>query len=112
MSRRATHIIGFGEGGGKTPTLAAPCPDPEVTSTADPKVSLTDEDAVARLFDKRRLAHYLGLSIRSLDRAAAMGLLPAPDLVVGRSPRWSPETITRWLKTRPRLQGRGGRRAL
>jgi hypothetical protein len=61
--------------------------------------------------DKRGLARYLGLSVRSVDRANALGLLPAPDLVVRRSPRWSPETISRWLRTRPRLPGRGRRAA-
>jgi hypothetical protein len=58
--------------------------------------------------DKRGLARFLGLSVRSLDRANALGLLPAPDLVVGRSPRWSPDTVSRWLRTRPRLPGRKG----
>jgi hypothetical protein len=58
--------------------------------------------------DKRGLAEFLLLSVRSLDRANAMGLLPTPDLVIGRSPRWSTDTISRWLRTRPRLPGRKG----
>jgi hypothetical protein len=61
--------------------------------------------------DKRGLARFLGLSVRSLDRANALGLLPCPDLVVGRSPRWSPETVSKWLRTRPRLPGRKGVKA-
>ena len=65
-------------------------------------------EAVAVCFDKAGLARFLGLSVRSLDRANAMGLLPCPDLVCGRSPRWSPSTIAKWLKTRPKLPGRGG----
>jgi hypothetical protein len=57
-------------------------------------------------FTKKSLAAYLQVSIRSLDRAAALGLLPQPDLVIGRSPRWAPSTISMWLKSRPRLPGR------
>jgi hypothetical protein len=53
----------------------------------------TDEAALAVCFDKRGLARFLGLSVRSLDRANAAGLLPCPDLICGRSPRWSPPTI-------------------
>ena len=60
-------------------------------------------------FDKPSLARYLKLSVRTLDRLAARGVLPPADLVVGRSSRWSPSTIERWLRTRPRLPGRGGR---
>jgi hypothetical protein len=60
-------------------------------------------------FDKASLAAYLRLSYRSLDRCGAAGLLPTPDLTLGSSPRWLPETITRWLKGRPRLPGRGRR---
>jgi hypothetical protein len=67
-----------------------------------------DEPAPARCYTKRTLAGYLGLSVRSLDRANALGLLPIPDLTVGRSPRWSPETVSKWLRTRQRLPGRKG----
>ena len=65
-------------------------------------------DAPDHCLGKTELARYLGVSVRSLDRANAAGLLPHPDLVVGRSPRWSPDTINRWLKARPKLPGRGG----
>src|SRR5271157_5779933 len=41
------------------------------------------DEPSARCVDKRGLAPYLGLSVRSLDRANALGLLPCPDLVVG-----------------------------
>ncbi len=70
-------------------------------------VTLTDEAATARCFTKKTLAEYLGLSVRSLDRANALGMLPCPDLVMGSSPRWSPGTVQRGLRTRPRLPGRG-----
>jgi len=100
-----------------TPKLWAGCGQATAEHSASPhanegsadhaSVALSDEAAVPCCFTKRTLAQYLGLSVRSLDRAAALGLLPCPDLVVGRSPRWSPETIERWLRTRPRLPGRG-----
>lgn len=79
------------------------------TGNSPPAVSATDSqpaDQTDRCFDKARLARFLGLSVRSLDRANAAGLLPCPDLICGRSPRWSPSTIERWLRTKPRLPGR------
>jgi hypothetical protein len=66
--------------------------------------SITD---VVPYHTKASFARRCAWSIRSIDRAAAMGLLPPPDLMLGRSPRWSPETVERWLKSRPRLPGRG-----
>ena len=60
----------------------------------------------ARCYTKKSLAAHLAVSVRSLDRAAAEGLLPEPDLIAGRSPRWTPETIARWLANHPRLPGR------
>ena len=65
-----------------------------------------DARPLTHCFTKRTLATYLGLSVRSLDRAAALGLLPTPDLIAGRSPRWTPGTIEKWLKNHPRLPGR------
>jgi hypothetical protein len=38
-----------------------------------------------------------------------MGLTPAPDLILGNQPRFSSSTIERWLRTHPRLPGRGKR---
>lgn len=81
---------------------------PVEPSTAPSPVQPTQEP-LARCLGKAELARYLGISVRSLDRAIAAGLLPRPDLTIGRSLRWSPETIHRFLKTRPRLPGRGGR---
>jgi hypothetical protein len=60
----------------------------------------------APMFTKRTLAQHLSMSVRSLDRAAAMSVLPEPDLIAGRSPRWSAATIERWLRNCPRLPGR------
>jgi len=71
-------------------------------------VHTTDEAALTCFYTKRTLCEWLQISTRSWDRAAAAGLTPAPDLVCGSSPRWSPSTVTRWLKSRPRLPGRKG----
>ena|SRR5271157_990590 len=81
-------------------------------STAPAPVQPTHDAAPTTCLSKRGLAEYLGVSTRTLDRSIAMGLLPKPDLVVGRSPRWSPETVRKWLRARPTLpgRGRGGRR--
>jgi hypothetical protein len=80
--------------------LTSPAPPNQDPETAGP--------VPACCLDKRGLARFFGISVRSLDRANALGLLPAPDLVVGRSPpRFSPDTVSRLLRTRPRLPGRG-----
>ena len=50
-----------------------------VSATLPPSVDQTG------CFDKASLARYLGLSVRTLNRIAARGDLPPPDLVVGRS---------------------------
>src|SRR5262249_5343623 len=68
-------------------------------------VNMTDQAASEACFTKQTFVRHLALSVRSLDRAAAAGLLPAPDLLVGRSPRWSPETVAKWLRSKPRLPG-------
>jgi hypothetical protein len=96
------------EGRGQRPLDPAVTHDPAITSAEAIPAPTTDEAAVAVCYDNARLARYLGVSVRSLDRANAAGLLPCPDLVCGRSPRWSPSTIAKWLKTRPKLPGRGG----
>jgi hypothetical protein len=82
-------------------------PDPGERSDERP-LAAQSEEALAVCLGKQGFARFLGISVRSLDRANAVGLLPEPDLRVGRSPRWSPETVTRWLRTRPYLPGRKG----
>lgn len=61
-------------------------------------------------FTRRGLAGFLAISTRTLDRMAGQGLLPRPDLIVGSSPRWTPQTVARWLKSRPRIPRRKGGR--
>ena len=81
-------------------------------SSAEPhSTHQTEREAVSVCFNKQRLARFLGLSVRSIDRANTAGLLPCPDLICGRSPRWNPSTIEKWMRTKPRLPGRGGCRS-
>jgi hypothetical protein len=81
--------------------------DDDCGSTVDPEDS-RPVPAPPMCFDKRSLARYLDISVRSWDRATAMSLTPAPDLVVGNRSRWTPQTIEKWLRTHPRLPGRRG----
>ena len=39
----------------------------------------------------------LNCSRRVVERLRSSGRLPAPDLLLGRSPRWKAETVERWL---------------
>jgi hypothetical protein len=74
--------------------------------SATPSTDTVTDDALACL-TKRKLAELLLISVRSLDRAIAEGVVPQPDLWIGPSPRWTGCTISRWLRTRPKLPGRG-----
>lgn len=113
MTRKPYRIVSQSgpawEPGGKPSCAPAASPVPPATSKEANPVQMTDAQAVAVCFTTRTLCQWLGISTRSWTRAAALGLTPAPDLVVGRSPRWSPTTIERWMRTRPKLPGRGGR---
>jgi hypothetical protein len=75
------------EVGGKLSHDPAVTSPPAITSAEVNPVHTTDEAAVAACFTKRSLCDWLAMSIRSWDRAAALGLTPQPDLVVGNSPR-------------------------
>ena len=44
------------------------------------------------------LAEVLGIGLRTAKRWAAEGVLPAPDLRVGRVVRWHPHTIRLWIE--------------
>jgi hypothetical protein len=75
--------------------------------SGDPgSVTLTDLPLPEVCFTKKTICEWLQISTRTWDRLTAAGLTPAPDLVVGKSARWSPETVARWLRSKPRLPGR------
>ena len=68
---------------GQTPAPPSASQQPLARSIDPSSVPMTDKLGPARCLTKRGLADYLGISVRSLDRAAALGLLPAPDLHIG-----------------------------
>jgi predicted DNA-binding transcriptional regulator AlpA len=44
------------------------------------------------------VAKSLGIGRRTLERMRTAGQFPPPDVMIGRSPRWRPETIRRWVE--------------
>ncbi len=44
------------------------------------------------------LAQALSISRRTLERERSAGRFPSPDLVIGKAPLWTPETIRRWIE--------------
>jgi excisionase family DNA binding protein len=45
-------------------------------------------------------ARILNVSRRLVERQRAAGKLPAPDLHIGKLPRWRPSTVRAWLDAR------------
>lgn len=43
------------------------------------------------------IAAVLGVTRRSVERLRSAGTLPQPDLKIGRSLRWRPDTVREWL---------------
>jgi predicted DNA-binding transcriptional regulator AlpA len=43
------------------------------------------------------VAAALGVSRRTIEREWSAGRFPKPDLMIGKAPLWSPETLTRWV---------------
>jgi hypothetical protein len=80
----------------------------DVGSDDPGSVSLTDLPLPEVCFTKKSICEWLQISTRTWDRLAAAGLTPPPDLVVGKSARWSPLTVAKWLRSKPRLPGRKG----
>jgi predicted DNA-binding transcriptional regulator AlpA len=65
-------------------------------------------DAVMRCltFRMKDLPEALGLSMSSVERLLRLGLLPKPDLVLGKKRKtrfWLRETIVQWLERRCRV---------
>ena len=54
------------------------------------------------------VAEHLGVQRSTVRAYVARGEMPAPDGHVGRSPWWTPETITQWHESR---RGHGSRRS-
>ena len=79
--------------------------DPAVTHEPATMSDLGSSAPTTGCYSKRQLAAYLGLSERTLSRLAARGDLPPADLTIGKSQRWTRETVAKWLKSRPKLRG-------
>lgn len=62
--------------------------------------SPSDLEPLLRIADLERL---LGCDRRSIERMRSAGRFPAPDLHIGRMPRWRRQAIEDWIS-------RGGRR--
>jgi predicted DNA-binding transcriptional regulator AlpA len=56
------------------------------------------------------VASYLGLRVATISSYRNRGQMPEPDLTIGRTPAWRPQTIIEWHGARPR-PGIGGRPA-
>jgi len=46
------------------------------------------------------VAKLLGVSKRLIERDRSAGKFPMHDLVIGRMPRWKPETVRAWIDSR------------
>lgn len=46
-----------------------------------------------------QIAGQTGIKVTSLRKRLSTGTMPKPDLRVGGSPVWYPETLAEWLKT-------------
>ncbi len=82
MTRPALRLAAAGRPEAPTPPPPAPA--------IEPLLSQTD------------ICRILACSQRSLDRLRSAGRLPRPDMFIGRSPRWRPDTIRQWIDTQSR----------
>jgi hypothetical protein len=102
----ARSIIHMGYECGNDRTANPPSPDSAHTSADSSTVQMTDD--APPCFEKAGLARFLSLSVRTLDRLSAQGMLPPADLTISGSKRWLRSTISRWLLSKPKLSGRKG----
>jgi hypothetical protein len=79
-------------------------PDPPPADPPAPAVTRAPLSAALEpLLSRADLADVLRTSLRSLDRLAAAGKLPPPDLYIGiRQPRWTADTVRRWIADQSR----------
>lgn len=49
------------------------------------------------LLSVARVAALLDVHKRTIEKHRAAGRFPKPDAVIGRMPRWKPETIRAWI---------------
>jgi len=96
----------------RPPGSARPRPRPEPEDGAHESTGILAHGTPAvqppLLFDRRRLARELGVSLRQVDSLRARGLLP-PCIRLGRSVRWSRVVVEGFLAERQRVAERGAR---
>ena len=69
----------------------------------------TTPDPTSEWWTTSEVAAYLGLNVATVSAYRARGQMPEPDMTVGRTHVWHPETIITWHEARKRV-GVGGRR--
>jgi excisionase family DNA binding protein len=79
----------------QTPRRNGPVADPAPGRLVDPPSLVS---AIEPLLTVTDLARLLVCDRRTVERLRAAGRLPRPDLMIGRLPRWKPETIRRWIE--------------
>jgi hypothetical protein len=94
MLRVSGQIGGPLRNGPRTPPKGAP-----VESTKS-ELMLAIERFAGDLVTLKRadISRVLGINVATVDRWLRTGKVPAPDLFAGRSPRWFPATIAKWLE--------------
>jgi excisionase family DNA binding protein len=87
----------------RTPPQAA---SPDRSSASPP----TSSDQMSHCVTLVGFAEIVGLGEKTMRRLLAANLLPPADLIVGGNQRrWTRQTVEAWLRTKPRLPGRGGK---
>ena len=76
------------------PDHASPATPPESSAPA----RRTPHAAPDPLWSMNDISTYLSVDRRTVERLRASGKFPAPTLVVGRLPRWSPRTVRDWAE--------------
>jgi hypothetical protein len=79
--------------------------------TADPSPRLANEPddtarpipAIEPMLVIDDLATIFSCSRRLVKRMKSAGRLPAPDVIIGRGPRWCPATIKAWVDQQSRV---------
>jgi predicted DNA-binding transcriptional regulator AlpA len=64
---------------------------------------------VTAYLDTRAVASRIGVTADTVSSYRARGYLPQPDIMLGRSPGWLPETIEAWIAARPGKGAGAGR---
>lgn len=81
-----------------------------VSQPATRNAATEQPDPAAEWWTTSDVAAYLEVRVATVSSYRARGQMPAPDMTVGRTHVWHPETIITWHEGRPR-PGVGGRPA-